>query len=135
MELSGYVGSYFEKDAAEKAAKRVYGVRGVANNIQVKLPSQRTDPEIARDAVQELESHVSIPADQIKVTVRNGWITLAGVEAEPPSWMLAEFLCRSTGTRLNSTAACGRGPRRMKPSRPPGPHQECKVENYITVIP
>jgi osmotically-inducible protein OsmY len=76
--LSGFVHSYWEKDAAEKAAKRVYGVKGVANDIGVKLPSARTDPEIARDAVQALESHVSIPADKIKVTVKNGWVTLEG---------------------------------------------------------
>src|SRR5579872_3978758 len=69
--LSGYASSYFEKDAAEKAAKRVYGVRGVANDIEVKLTSTRTDPEIARDAVHQLESHVSIPSDRVKVTVRS----------------------------------------------------------------
>src|SRR6202162_6073682 len=76
--LSGFVPSYWEKDAAEKAVKRVYGVRGVANNIEVKLSSTRTDPEIARDAVRELESHISIPSEKIKVTVRNGWVTLDG---------------------------------------------------------
>ena len=76
--LSGYVPSSWEKDAAEKAVKRVYGVRGVANDIKVKLPSERTDPEIARDAVQSLQSYVSIPADKIKVTVKNGWVTLEG---------------------------------------------------------
>ena len=47
--LSGFAPSYWEKDAAEKAVKRVYGVRGVANDIKVKLPSERTDPEIARE--------------------------------------------------------------------------------------
>jgi osmotically-inducible protein OsmY len=76
--LSGFASSYWEKDAAEKAAKRVYGVRAVANDVQVKLPSARTDPEIARDIVQALESHVSIPADRIKVSVKNGWVTLEG---------------------------------------------------------
>ena len=76
--LSGYVSSYWEKDAAEKAVKRVYGVRGVANDIQVKLSTMRTDPEIARDAVQELESHISIPYDKITVTVKSGWVTLEG---------------------------------------------------------
>src|SRR4030088_2245353 len=76
--LSGFVHSYWEKDAAEKAAKRVYGVKGVANDIEVKLSWTRTDPEIARDAVHELESHVSIPADRIKVTVKDGWVTLEG---------------------------------------------------------
>jgi osmotically-inducible protein OsmY len=38
-----------EKDAAEKAAKRVYGVKAVANDIEVKLTWTRTDPEIARE--------------------------------------------------------------------------------------
>src|SRR5258708_15881964 len=76
--VSGFVRSYWDKDAAEKAAKRVYGVRGVANDIEIKLASTRTDPEIARDAVHELESHVSIPSDKIKVTVKNGWVTLEG---------------------------------------------------------
>ncbi len=76
--LSGFASSYLEKDAAEKAAKRVYGVRAVANDIQIKLSSARTDPEVARDAVHELESHVLIPDDKIKVTVRNGWVTLDG---------------------------------------------------------
>ncbi|HZE68349.1 MAG TPA: BON domain-containing protein [Pyrinomonadaceae bacterium] len=76
--LAGFVLSYWEKDAAEKAAKRVYGVRGVANDLEVKLGTTRTDPEIARDLIHELESHVSIPAKDIKVTVRNGWVTLEG---------------------------------------------------------
>jgi osmotically-inducible protein OsmY len=76
--LTGFVHSYFEKDAAEKSAKRVYGVRGVANDIEVRLSTSRTDPEIARDAVQELQNHISVPADKIKVTVKNGWVTLEG---------------------------------------------------------
>src|ERR1700738_971105 len=75
--LSGFVHSYWDKDAAEKAVKRVYGVRGVANDIEVKLDSRRTDRGIARDAVHELESHVSLPSDKIKVTVKNGGGTLA----------------------------------------------------------
>src|SRR4030081_1459127 len=74
--LSGYVPSYLEKDAAEKAAKRVYGVRGVANDIEVKLPSTRADPEIARDAVRALERRIFVPSDDIQVTVTNGWVTL-----------------------------------------------------------
>ena len=76
--LSGFASSYWEKDAAEKAAKRIFGVRAVANDIEVKLFSKRTDPEIVREAVQELENHVSIPAKEIKVIVKNGWVTLEG---------------------------------------------------------
>jgi osmotically-inducible protein OsmY len=76
--LSGFASSFWEKVAAENAVKRVYGVRGVANDIEVKPLLSRTDPEIARDAVREIESHISIPADQIKVTVKSGWLTLEG---------------------------------------------------------
>jgi osmotically-inducible protein OsmY len=94
--LSGFASSYFEKDAAEKAAKRVYGVRGVANDIEVKLATKRTDPEIARDAVQELESHVSIPGEKIKVTVKNGWVTLEGTV----DWQYQKALAESAVKRL-----------------------------------
>jgi osmotically-inducible protein OsmY len=76
--LTGFVSSYWEKEAAEKAAKRVYGVRGVANDLQIKLATERTDPEIARDAVHAIENHVGIPSDRIKVTVKYGWVTLEG---------------------------------------------------------
>ncbi len=76
--LTGFVSNYWEKEAAEKAAKRVYGVRGVANDLQIKLATERTDPEIARDAVHAIESHVGIPSDRIKVTVKYGWVSLEG---------------------------------------------------------
>jgi osmotically-inducible protein OsmY len=76
--LSGFAPTYWDKLEAEKAAKRVYGVRAVANDIEVKPLSKRTDPEIARDVVQALEGHVSIPSDQIKATVKNGVVTLEG---------------------------------------------------------
>ncbi|MGE5646589.1 MAG: BON domain-containing protein [Acidobacteriota bacterium] len=94
--LSGFVSSYWEKDAAEKAAKRVYGVRGVADDIEVRLPSARTDPEIARDAVHELESHISIPAENITVTVRNGWVTLEG----SVEWQYQKTLAESAVKKL-----------------------------------
>src|ERR1700686_3548630 len=94
--LSGFVPSYWEKDAAEKAAKRVYGVRGVANDIEVKLATTRTDPEIARDVVHELDSHVSIPGDKIKVTVKNGWVTLEGVV----DWQYQKSLAESAAKKI-----------------------------------
>jgi osmotically-inducible protein OsmY len=94
--LSGFVPSYWEKDAAEKAAKRVYRVRGVANDIQVKRASTRTDPEIARDAVHELESHISIPSDRIKVTVKNGWVALEG----NVDWQYEKTLAESSVKKL-----------------------------------
>ena len=76
--LSGFVPTFWDKDAAERAAKRVYGVKAVANDISVKPLWQRTDPEIARDAIQQLERHISIPYDKIKISVKNGWVTLEG---------------------------------------------------------
>ena len=94
--LAGFVSSYWEKDEAEKAAKRVYGVRAVANDIQVKPASTRTDPEIARDVLHELQSHVSIPADRIKVTVRNGWVTLEGTV----DWQYQKALAESAVKKL-----------------------------------
>jgi osmotically-inducible protein OsmY len=78
--LTGHVSSFAEKYAAENAAKRVYGVKAVANQIDVKLPgsSLRTDEEIAAAAVNALKSNILVPAEKIKVTVSKGWITLEG---------------------------------------------------------
>src|ERR1700730_13357777 len=94
--LSGFVPSFWEKDAAEKAVKRVYGVQGIANDMEVKLFWQRTDPEIARDAVHELDSHISIPSDRIKVTVKNGWVTLEGTV----DWEYEKNLAKSAVKKL-----------------------------------
>ena len=98
--LTGFVPSFWEKDAAEKAAKRVYGVKGVANDIAVKPLWQRIDPEIARDAVHELESHVSIPADRIKVTVKDGWVTLEGTV----DWEYQKSLAQSAMKKLKGVS-------------------------------
>jgi osmotically-inducible protein OsmY len=78
--LTGVVSSFADKMAAERAAKRVYGVRAVANDIEVKLPggAERTDSEIAAAAVNALKWDTSVPGEAITVTVRNGWITLEG---------------------------------------------------------
>src|SRR4051812_35151667 len=78
--LTGHVPSYAEKYAAERAAKRVGGVRAVANELDVKLPegSRRTDEDIAAAAVNALRWNILVPADKIKVTVSKGWITLEG---------------------------------------------------------
>jgi osmotically-inducible protein OsmY len=98
--LSGFVPTFWDKDAAEKAAKRVYGVKAVANDISVKPLWQRTDPEIARDAIDELERHISIPSDKIKVTVRNGWVTLEGTV----DYELQKKLAHSTVKKLKGVA-------------------------------
>lgn len=78
--LTGHVPSYAEKWAAEKAAKRVYGVKAVANELDVKLPgsSTRTDEDIAIACVQALKSNILVPDDRIKVIVNGGWVELEG---------------------------------------------------------
>jgi osmotically-inducible protein OsmY len=76
--LSGFVGSHWQKNAAEKAVKRIHGVRGVANDLHIKLVWERTDPEIARDAVHHLEGHTGIPSESIIVIVKDGVVTLEG---------------------------------------------------------
>jgi osmotically-inducible protein OsmY len=78
--LSGFVNRYHEKLDAEYAAKRVSGVKAVANDLEVKLSteSERPDPDIARAAVQSLEALDTVPHERIQITVRDGWITLEG---------------------------------------------------------
>jgi osmotically-inducible protein OsmY len=93
--LSGFVSSYWEKDEAENATKRIHGVRAVANDIRVRPTALRTDPEIARDAVCALESHVGIPAESIKATVEDGWVTLEGTVDWPYQKILAESAVKS----------------------------------------
>ena len=78
--LTGFTRSFSEKWEAERAVKHVAGVVGVANDIEVRLPSvdQRPDPEIARDAVTALKNRLPMSAEHIQVTVKNGWVSLEG---------------------------------------------------------
>ena len=76
--LTGFAHHYSEKYAAEKAAKAVYGVRAVANDIEVKLGAARSDPEIARDLAHVTRLDVALPANGVKTTVQNGFVTLEG---------------------------------------------------------
>jgi osmotically-inducible protein OsmY len=76
--LTGFADSFPERIAAEKAAKRVYGVKAVANDIKVRLPYECTDTEIASNAIHAMRSNISVPDDRIKVIVRDGWVTLEG---------------------------------------------------------
>jgi len=78
--LTGSVASYADKMTAERMVKRVYGVKAVADDIEVKIPgsSQRGDADIAAAALNALKWDTTVPEDRIKVTVRNGWITLEG---------------------------------------------------------
>ncbi|MFI5399113.1 MAG: BON domain-containing protein [Candidatus Binatia bacterium] len=78
--LSGNVDHYYEKSAAERVAARVFGVKAVAEEIQVRLPGslKRSDEEIAGAASNALEWNASVPHDRVKVQVQDGVVTLSG---------------------------------------------------------
>src|SRR6187401_47359 len=78
--LSGHVSRYAEKVAAIAAARRVKGVRGVADEIEVRSPFEKStsDDEIAKRAINVLEWDTLVP-NEIQVTVRDGWLTLTGI--------------------------------------------------------
>jgi osmotically-inducible protein OsmY len=76
--LTGWVDSYLKKWSAEDAARRVAGVKAVANDLEVKLATERTDPDIAAAAVHALEWDTSVPTGKVQVIVSKGWVTLRG---------------------------------------------------------
>ena len=75
--LTGYIDSYSGKLAAERAAKRVRGVRAVANDIDVRLKLDRTDADIAADVVRALRLRSTVP-EGVQAVVHNGHVTLTG---------------------------------------------------------
>jgi len=80
VSLTGHVESYVEKLAAEKAARRVKGVRGIANEIKVRFAEDKktADDEIARRAVSLLHWSGVVPAEAVTVKVQDGWVGLGG---------------------------------------------------------
>ncbi len=78
--LRGNVRSYAEKLTAERVALRVYGIKAVANDVAVHVPSgfERTDTEIAQAAVNAVKWNTMIPNDRVTIAVSNGWLTLNG---------------------------------------------------------
>jgi osmotically-inducible protein OsmY len=78
--LRGDVKTYAEKATSERATLGVYGVKAVANDLNVRIGSglERTDSEIALAAVNALKWHAQVPADKVTATVRQGWVTLKG---------------------------------------------------------
>lgn len=77
--LEGHVGSYAEKRLAEKIVKRVRGVHGIANDLEVLIAEEhlQDDEALAEAAVSALDWAAGIP-DSVKVTVSNAWLTLDG---------------------------------------------------------
>ena len=79
--LSGYVDSYAEKRATEKAVERICDVLAVVEEIEVRppAPNERNDEDIARAAAHALEWHTLVPHDRVTAIVEDAWITLDGV--------------------------------------------------------
>jgi osmotically-inducible protein OsmY len=75
--LTGYIDTYAGKLAAERATRRVFGVKAIVNELEVKLALERIDPDIAASALDALKNRVDVPLG-IGVTVRNGHVTLTG---------------------------------------------------------
>jgi osmotically-inducible protein OsmY len=78
--LTGWVDNYGKKWVAERTAHRVRGVKAVANDIEVRLPSsaERTDADIAAAATRTLEWDAFVPIERLDVTVSRGWVTIKG---------------------------------------------------------
>jgi osmotically-inducible protein OsmY len=78
--LTGYVKSYAEKIAAERAVKRVKGVKAIAEEIEVRFLSDRktADDQIAKRALDIIAWDTTVPDDRVQVKVQNGWVTLSG---------------------------------------------------------
>src|SRR5688572_9886873 len=75
--LTGFIDSYAGKLAAERAVKRVRGVRAVANDLEVTLRLDRTDADVAADVVHALDQHVTLPRT-VQAVVHHGHVTLTG---------------------------------------------------------
>lgn len=78
--LTGHIGTYAEKMAAEKAVRHVDGVKAIAMELDVKLSTdhKRSDTEIAQAALHSLRWHTWVPSERIQVEVDQGWVTLSG---------------------------------------------------------
>jgi osmotically-inducible protein OsmY len=100
--LRGDVTSYAAKAAAERVTLRVYGVKAVANDLNVRLPGdhQRTDSDIAQAAVNALQWNTMLPANRVSVAVGNGFITLKGnVDWQYQKDVAARVVRELTGVR------------------------------------
>jgi len=78
--LGGEVGSYAEKMVAEKLLQKLYGVKGIANELKVNsaISYTQNDIDIIRNALDALKWNFFVPEEQIQVTVEDGVLTLSG---------------------------------------------------------
>jgi osmotically-inducible protein OsmY len=78
--LQGSVPHFADRWTAEEVAKRVAGVRAIANDIEVKIPKpgERSDTDIATAAANALKWHFALESSDVKAVVKQGWLTLSG---------------------------------------------------------
>ena len=78
--LSGTVPSYIEKLAAEKAVKRVAGVKAIIEKVEVELKGmhQKDDGDIAEAVLSHFKWNIQVPDSLIKIKVESGWVQLSG---------------------------------------------------------
>ena len=124
MTLSGHVSDYAQKTAAERAAWRVKGVKGIAQEIEVRLPGDKkwNDDEIAQRALSILTWNTLIPKDCVRVRVSDGWITLSGSvnwnyqrqTAESEVWKLSGVKGVTNSITLTSVVQTGDVKRRIQ---------------------
>ena len=100
--LSGHAASYAEKIAAEEAARRVKGVHAIAQEIEVRYPSDKktSDDEIAARALSVLRWNAVVPYEAVQIKVQDGWVTLLG-EVE---WQFQRVAAESGIRRLSGVA-------------------------------
>ena len=90
LTLTGVVHSDTARIAVEAVAKRVRGVRAIANDLEVKPSRARNSTEIARDVLKGLRSHIFLSAEHIRVIIRDGCVVLEGEVHSELQRMLAE---------------------------------------------
>ncbi len=100
--LTGHLDTLAQKHAAERAVRRVAGVRGIAMELDVKLAPEheRSDSDIAQAAIAALRWNSLVPDQHVRVEVENGWVTLSGQVDWPYQFASAEQCIRPlTGVR------------------------------------
>jgi osmotically-inducible protein OsmY len=101
--LSGHVDSYSKKLAAENAAKKIAGVKAVAEDIEVGISPiyRRTDAEIAEAVLDALKWHTAVQEEKIKIKVEDGNVKLEGeVEWEYQRTMAKTAIENLAGVRF-----------------------------------
>lgn len=96
--LTGTVASFATKLAAEKAVRRVAGVKAIAEEIIVRYPAdaKTSDPEIARRVLDVFSWDAAVPRDEISVKVEKGWVTLSGTV----DWFYQSEEARKAASRI-----------------------------------